>query len=208
MHKVSPARELRPEDIAAAMDRVLRPHQTGPDRNEASRTTLPILHFLRTDRSPASGSAGRTPSALTGPSQDGRKKQASRSTIGAAAEISSASRPFMKRALSSQRGHAVAGRDNERLDRQFDRLEEELPDSASGFLRLLRRPSSRWIRIPVGILLIAGGLFSFLPILGLWMVPLGALLLAQDVPFLRRPVGRVLVWLERHWIKWKRRRGG
>jgi hypothetical protein len=114
----------------------------------------------------------------------------------------------MKRALSSQRGHAVAGRDNERLDRQFDRLEEELPDSASGFLRLLRRPSSRWIRIPVGILLIAGGLFSFLPILGLWMVPLGALLLAQDVPFLRRPVGRVLVWLERQWIKWKRRRGG
>jgi hypothetical protein len=105
-------------------------------------------------------------------------------------------------------GHAVAERDDERLDRQFDRLEEELPESASSSLRFLRRPSSRWIRIPVGILLIAGGLFSFLPVLGLWMVPLGALLLAQDIPFLRRPVGRVLVSLERQWIKWKRRRSG
>jgi hypothetical protein len=102
----------------------------------------------------------------------------------------------------------VADRDHERLDRQFDRLEEELPESASGFLRWLRGPSSRWVRISAGILLIIGGLLSFLPILGLWMIPLGALLLAQDIPFLRRPVGRALVWLERQWIKWKRRRGG
>jgi hypothetical protein len=98
----------------------------------------------------------------------------------------------------------VADRDHERLDRQLDRLENELPESASGFLRWLREPSSRWVRIPMGILLIVGGLLSFLPILGLWMVPLGALLLAQDIPFLRRPVGRALVWLERQWIKWKR----
>jgi hypothetical protein len=34
------------------------------------------------------------------------------------------------------------------------------------------------------------------------------LLLAQDIPFLRRPVGQTLVWLERQWTKWKRRRGG
>jgi hypothetical protein len=102
----------------------------------------------------------------------------------------------------------VADRDYERLNRQFDRLEEELPESASGFIRWLRGPSSRWVRISAGILLIIGGLLGFLPILGLWMVPLGALLLAQDIPFLRRPVGRALVWLERQWIKWKRGRGG
>jgi hypothetical protein len=101
----------------------------------------------------------------------------------------------------------VADRDEERLDRQLDRLEQELPERAARFLRWLRAPSSRGVRIPAGILLIVGGVFSFLPILGLWMVPLGALLLAQDVPFLRRPVGRALVWLERQWIKWKRRRG-
>jgi hypothetical protein len=104
-------------------------------------------------------------------------------------------------------GQTVADRDEERLDRQLDRLEQELPERAARFLRWLRAPSSRWVRIPAGILLMVGGVFSFLPILGLWMVPLGALLLAQDIPFLRRPVGRALVWLERQWIKWKRRRG-
>ena len=35
MGEVSPARELRPEEIAAAMDGVLRPHETEPDRIEA-----------------------------------------------------------------------------------------------------------------------------------------------------------------------------
>lgn len=95
-------------------------------------------------------------------------------------------------------------RDDKRLDRRFERFEKELPESAAGHLRWLRGPSSRWFRIPVGILLIIGGLFSFLPILGVWMVPLGALLLAQDVPFLKRPVARALMWLERQWLRWKR----
>jgi hypothetical protein len=35
MREVPPARELRPEEIAAAMDGVLRPHETEPDRIEA-----------------------------------------------------------------------------------------------------------------------------------------------------------------------------
>jgi hypothetical protein len=106
--------------------------------------------------------------------------------------------------LRSESG-AVPDRDDERLDRRFDRLEKELPEPASGFLRWLREPSSRWLRIPLGILLIIGGFLSFLPVLGVWMVPLGALVLAQDVPFLKRPVGRAMVWLERQWLKWKRR---
>lgn len=55
------------------------------------------------------------------------------------------------------------------------------------------------------LLLIIFGVFGFLPMLGFWMVPLGALLLAQDIPFLRRPILRALVWLEGKWIKWKRR---
>ena len=97
---------------------------------------------------------------------------------------------------------AVADRDHERLDRQLDRLENELPESASGFLRWLREPSSRWVRIPMGILLIVGG-FQLPAHPGMWMVPLGALLLAQDIPFLRRPVGRALVWLERQWTNGK-----
>jgi hypothetical protein len=55
----------------------------------------------------------------------------------------------------------------------------------------------------MAIVLICGGLFGFLPVLGLWMLPLGFLLLAQDLRFLRRPTGWALVWLERRWVRWK-----
>jgi len=92
----------------------------------------------------------------------------------------------------------MTDRDEERLNRQLDRIERELPTPVSRAIRWLREPSSRWIRIPAGILLIVGGIFSILPLLGLWMLPLGLLLLAQDLPFLRR--------VERHWVRWKRRR--
>lgn len=64
-------------------------------------------------------------------------------------------------------------------------------------LRWLRHPRSRLIRIPAGIALIAGGVFSFLPLLGLWMLPLGLLLLAADVPFLQRPMARFALWCVR-----------
>jgi hypothetical protein len=60
----------------------------------------------------------------------------------------------------------------------------------------------------LGIVLILAAFLSFLPILGIWMLPLGLLLLAQDVPFLRRPTTRAIAWLERMWIRWKRRRRG
>ena len=50
------------------------------------------------------------------------------------------------------------------------------------------------IRSGVGILAMVCGVFGFLPILGFWMLPLGVVLIALDVPPLRR---RVLRWLER-----------
>ena len=97
----------------------------------------------------------------------------------------------------------MADRDKEKLDRQFRRFERRLPVSISRFIRRLREPSSRWVRIPLAIVLICGGFFGFLPVLGLWMLPLGFLLLAQDLPFLRKPTRRALVCLERCWVKWK-----
>jgi hypothetical protein len=96
--------------------------------------------------------------------------------------------------------------DDRRLDRRFERLERQLPASAARTLRRLRHPDSTWVRIPVGGLLIIGGLFSFLPILGIWMLPLGLLLLAKDVPFLKRPTSRAMIRLERRWVEWRRRR--
>lgn len=97
-------------------------------------------------------------------------------------------------------------KDVHRLNRRLDRLEHWLPRWIAGPLRWLRAPAARWVRIPVGVLLIVAGLFSFLPLLGLWMLPLGLLLLAQDLPFLRRPVRWGTIMLERRWLRWRRRR--
>lgn len=41
----------------------------------------------------------------------------------------------------------------------------------------------RGIRSLVGVLLMIGGLFGFLPVLGFWMFPLGLAFIALDIPF-------------------------
>lgn len=60
-------------------------------------------------------------------------------------------------------------------------------------------PQSRVGRIVIGVLLVIGGLFGFLPILGFWMIPLGLLVLSQDLPYVRRKRRRLAIW-------WARRR--
>jgi hypothetical protein len=86
------------------------------------------------------------------------------------------------------------------LRRAFKHLEHEVPVSVARQIRNLRHPKARWVRIPMGLLLILGGIFSILPVLGIWMLPLGLLLLAYDLPFLRRPVGRFTIWATRKWL--------
>jgi hypothetical protein len=91
-----------------------------------------------------------------------------------------------------------------RLDRQFDRIARQVPAS-KGFLDWVRRPHLHVVRIPLSIVLILGGIFSFLPVLGLWMLPLGLLVLAVDIPPLRRPVGDAIVRLQRFIANSRRR---
>jgi len=92
-----------------------------------------------------------------------------------------------------------------RLHRQFDRIGKAVP-ATSGFLSWIRRPAARLVRIPLGILLILGGVFSFLPVLGVWMLPLGLFLIAIDLPFLQGPINRISFWAERKWTNWQRAR--
>src|ERR1700682_6802466 len=93
------------------------------------------------------------------------------------------------------------------LDRHFAWFAGRLPLRPARFVGWLRKPSSRLARIPLAILLIAGGIFSFLPVLGLWMLPLGLLLFAQDVPILQKAMARMLRWGERKWIERQRTKG-
>lgn len=95
------------------------------------------------------------------------------------------------------------------LRRAFQSLERELPERAAQAVRSLRHPDARWVRIPIGILSVIGGIFSFLPVLGIWMLPLGLLLIAYDVPVLRKPVGRFTIWSTQKWVSfrlWLRRK--
>jgi hypothetical protein len=53
----------------------------------------------------------------------------------------------------------------------------------------------RWVRIPLGILLLFGGLLGALPILGFWMIPLGLILLSVDFPWAKRALAHLkLAW--------------
>jgi hypothetical protein len=92
------------------------------------------------------------------------------------------------------------------LDHAFDELERLAPDRVTRAIRWLRSPASRWVRIPLGVLFIAGGLLWFLPVVGIELLPIGLLLIAQDVPFLKKPVGRAILWLEHRWQALQRRR--
>jgi hypothetical protein len=103
----------------------------------------------------------------------------------------------MNGAIPSASSTSSAGKQAD--DPRLVRLIERLPRRLQGAVVWLRRPSSRWARIPAGVLLICGGVLSILPVLGLWMLPLGLALLADDAPLLRRARGRVLDWVERRW---------
>ena len=81
------------------------------------------------------------------------------------------------------------------LEQAFERLQRMLPATPARLLRWLHSPESRLFRIPLGILCIIASFFWFLPVIGVEFLPIGLLLIAQDVPFLRRPVGRMMLRL-------------
>jgi hypothetical protein len=81
-------------------------------------------------------------------------------------------------------------------------FEQKVPAFFARFIDWVRRPTSRWIRLPLGAVLVFCGLLGFLPILGFWMLPLGLLLIARDVPSLEPPLARMFAWLNRRMPNW------
>lgn len=86
------------------------------------------------------------------------------------------------------------------LDEHLERFEQRLPSWAASFVRWLRKPGTRWVRLPLGIVLILAGIVGFLPILGFWMVPLGLIIVAKDFPPMQPALVRFLDWVERKWL--------
>jgi hypothetical protein len=96
--------------------------------------------------------------------------------------------------------------EQKKFDRLLDRLQARLPERLAGAMSWLVSPSARLVRSPLGLLFIAGGVFAFLPVLGVWMMPLGILLIAVDVPTVRRWVVRVWPMVEARWRLYRSRR--
>ena len=86
-------------------------------------------------------------------------------------------------------------------DARVAHLLTKLPDGTRSAIERLRHPPRIWPRLLAAVLLIAGDIFSILPVLGLWMLPLGLALMSDDVPWLKTPLEQAARWVERTWRK-------
>ena len=86
------------------------------------------------------------------------------------------------------------------LDHAFAVLERQVPEWLGRLMRWVRDPSKRRIRLAIGAFCIVLSCFFWLPVIGIELLPIGLLLIAIDVPFLRRPVGLSLLWLLGKWV--------
>lgn len=96
----------------------------------------------------------------------------------------------------------MAETEEDARERRLRRLIGRLPARVGRWIEWLRRPANLVVRIPAGLLLIAGGFLAILPVFGLWMLPLGIVLLAEDIPWLKHKTGRLLAWIERRHPTW------
>ena len=94
-------------------------------------------------------------------------------------------------------------------DARIERLLARLPARIGARIAWLHRPERRLLRLVIGFLLILGGIFSILPVLGIWMLPLGLALIAEDWPGIKPYLESAARWCERIWwriaSRWHRR---
>lgn len=76
---------------------------------------------------------------------------------------------------------------------------DRLPHWLGNPIGRLRQNARLWVRLLASVLLILGGLLWFLPVLGLWMLPLGLILLITEFPLLKRWLVHVAMRVERWW---------
>ena len=84
------------------------------------------------------------------------------------------------------------------FDQEAKKLQARLPRFAGAAMRW-GLESSPFVRWPIAIVFVLSGFLGFLPILGFWMAPLGLILIAEDLPFLRPPLARLFAWILGKW---------
>ncbi len=73
---------------------------------------------------------------------------------------------------------------------EMNRLQNHIPTWVGHNLYRLR--GKRAARLLIGIALIVAWSFLPLPVVGIWMLPVGLVLLAHDIPIVRAPIARFL----------------
>lgn len=94
--------------------------------------------------------------------------------------------------------------EEKRGEKNIAKLLARAPNWMSRSIEHLRQPRAIWIRVPVALVLILSGFVSFLPVLGLWMLPLGLLLLTVDIPILRHLMYSLINWIADKRPQWFR----
>ncbi|MBQ2262695.1 MAG: hypothetical protein II336_15155 [Loktanella sp.] len=95
-------------------------------------------------------------------------------------------------------------RQRDRIRARFDRQYRKISPHVPGMARI-RKPGWMVARIIIAVIFILGGFLAILPVFGLWMIPVGLLLLAIDLPMLQGPVSRILIRGRRRIDLWRRR---
>ena len=80
-------------------------------------------------------------------------------------------------------------------------LTGKMPRRLGSAMRWLLEPSHWFVRVIAALLFILGGVFSILPVLGFWMLPLSLGLLAEDVPGMKPVLEKTFRWLIKKWRK-------
>src|SRR5262252_7136371 len=74
---------------------------------------------------------------------------------------------------------------------EMNRFQNHVPTGVGHNLNRLRKRAI-WVRSLTGVALILAWCFLPLPLVGIWMLPVGLALLAHDIPTVRAPIARLL----------------
>lgn len=100
--------------------------------------------------------------------------------------------------------HDQHHRPHHRFEREFARVATVAP-----WIGKLRQPGWTLLRVLAAVMLIFGGILAVLPVLGLWMIPLGLMLLAIDIPILQEPLAALIIRARWIWhnlrMRWRRK---
>ena len=75
---------------------------------------------------------------------------------------------------------------------EVNRFQNHIPTWVGDNLNRLRGKRATWVRVLTGVALIVAWCFLPLPVVGIWMLPVGLALLAHDIPTVRAPIARLL----------------